>query len=90
MYLTAKLFKMLPDNYRLVLRLHLYMLKAGITVSNQYHFSLLSWRRRKLFSVENTFYSKNVKRETFKVIDIGLGKVIALGQRLLNFRNEFK
>lgn len=38
MILAAKLFKMLPDNYRLVLSLHVYMLK----LKSQFLISTLS------------------------------------------------
>ena len=54
MCLAAKLFKKLPDNYRLILNLHLYMLKLEyISVSTIFSF-LVGWR---MFLIENVFYS---------------------------------
>lgn len=52
MYLAAKLFKMLPDNYRLVLSLHLYMLKllSQLLISTLFFF-LVEWE-------ENILYKK--------------------------------
>lgn len=49
MYLAAKLFKMLPDNYRLVLSLHLYMLKleSQFLISTLFS-SLVGWEENGL------------------------------------------
>lgn len=49
MYLAAKLFKMLPDNYRLVLSLHLYVLKleSQFLISTLFSF-LVRWEENVL------------------------------------------